>query len=531
ASHVPAETQQAKLLEIVGRNAESEYGRQHNFSSIKSIADFQAAVPVNKYEDLQPYISRVADGAQSVLTKEQPFMFATTSGTTGARKMIPVTRSYLKEFRKASVVSGFFQIKNHPALAEGVIFSVFSSAEEGRTKAGIPYGAISGRLYLEEPKLIKKYISPIPYEAFLIDDYESRYYTLLRCGLVLPVSVFYTLNPSTIMILVRRLKTYGPQLIKDIADGTITAPQPLPDHIREAVKPLLARDGARAAELQRLFDTGRFTPPNIWKQLAVISCWTKASASFYLSDLHDSFGSLPVTDITYGASEGRGTVALSENEQMLAIRSHFFEFIPENDPQHRPLTATELEQGESYSILFTTSAGLYRYDINDIVKVTAWHNRTPVLEFMHKKGNVSSFTGEKVTESQVTESVSRAAARLNLKIRFFTVVPEFRPEPHYQLWFELIELIDDAASADQLGRLFDEELCAANSEYETKRQSRRLTEVVSQSLPAGSYESLRKTLVASGVPDAQVKVSHLNPKDEIKQLLREQTLIATRERS
>ena len=127
---------------------------------------------------------------------------------------------------------------------------------------------------------------------------------------------------------------------------------------------------------------------------------------------------MPVCDITYGASEGRGTVSISPTEQIVALRSHFFEFIPESDfgSSKTPLLADQLTVGENYYILFTTSAGLYRYNINDIVKVVGWHNQTPLIEFQHKGGNISSFTGEKLTESHVTDSAVAASALTGIKI-------------------------------------------------------------------------------------------------------------------
>jgi hypothetical protein len=230
---------------------------------------------------------------------------------------------------------------------------------------------------------------------------------------------------------------------------------------------------------------------------------------------------LPVCDITYGASEGRGTVSIAPGKQLLALRSHFFEFVPENElgSGKRPLLAEELKLGESYYILFTTSGGLYRYNINDIVKVAGWHNRAPLLEFQHKGGNISSFTGEKLTESQVTNAVSAAIQVCRLKLRFFTVIPKFRPEPHYELWCEpFAEESTKLFTADLVENLrqeFDRQLRLMNIEYESKRDSNRLAETTVEILDVGAYEDLRKHLVAAGVPDAQVKVSHLNPKEEI----------------
>jgi len=518
----PRAAQLSLLLDILKRNADTEYGLKHGFAAVKSIEDFQKAVPINDYDSLQPYIKAASEGRQNVLTAESPFMFATTSGTTGSCKLIPITRAYVKEFRRASIVSGFNLLKHYPSLAKGVSLSVFSPAEEDRTKAGIPCGAISGRLYLEEPKFIKKFVSPIPYEVFLIQDYESRYYTLLRLALILPITSIYTLNPSTIMILGRRLTTYASALIKDIEDGTLNPPQPLPEKIEKCVRNFLKPQPQRAAVLRSLLDKGEFLPYKVWSDLSLISCWTKAAAAFYLQDFPHYFGDLPVCDITYGASEGRGTVCLSPSEQMLSIRSHFFEFVLEEEmtnSQPRVYVADELEIGKSYFILFTTSGGLYRYNLNDIVKVVGIHNRTPLLEFMHKGGNISSFTGEKITESQVTNAVAQAARDSGFRVNFFTVVPEFRPEPHYQLWIELTKG-ESSVSADQGEQLaieVDTQLGLHNIEYATKRQSHRLAPLTVRLLRLGIYEDLRKQMVAGGVPDAQIKISHLQPKDSIKQ--------------
>ena len=524
--------QQEHLLRILAANSNCDYGRKHNFSSIQSIKEFQQAVPVNDYDDLHPYITRAAAGEQNVLTAEPPFMFATTSGTSGARKLIPVTRSYVKEFRRASVVSGFNLLKHYPGVAKGVALSVFSPAEDSRTEAGIPCGAISGRLYLEEPPLVKKYVSPIPYDVFVISDYESRYYTLLKCALALPITSIYTLNPSTIMIIARRLQTFGESLVKDVFDGTLSTPTALPHQIKESVSRFNRPDPAKARMLSALLEKGQLTPPRVWPGLSMISCWTKAAASFYLQDFPQFFGDTPICDITYGASEGRGTVCLSPTEQLLAIRSHFFEFIEEESidaANPRVYVADELETGRNYYILFTTAGGLYRYNINDIVKVVGWQNNAPLIEFLHKGGNISSFTGEKITESQVTKAVLSASRRLGVRTRFFTVVPQFRPEPHYELLIEceasnLSPAGDDAALDEnvlvlKLADVVDACLGEENIEYLAKRESKRLLKFDVRMLRQGTYEHIRKTLVALGTPDAQIKVSHLNPKADILSLI------------
>src|SRR5471030_2728699 len=79
-----AKAQSERLLHMVKTNADTTFGKNHHFHSINSVSDFQKAVPIQTYDQLSSYINQVADGATNVLTVETPFMFATTSGTTGS---------------------------------------------------------------------------------------------------------------------------------------------------------------------------------------------------------------------------------------------------------------------------------------------------------------------------------------------------------------------------------------------------------------------------------------------------------------
>jgi hypothetical protein len=528
----PREAQLRKLNQILTANAGSRFGKEHGFASIKTWKDFDSALQIRDYEQFRPYIDDLTSGQQNVLTAENPVMFATTSGTTDKPKFIPITPSYIKEFRQASVVSGYYLLKTFPGIASGTALAMTSPAEEGKTPCGIPYGSMSGSLFKNEPFLVKKFISPIPYEVYLIKDYESKYYTVLRAALSLPVAFFYTLNPSTIQLLCRKLGVYAEQLTKDVRDGTTTPPAALNNETMKALRSITKPDKERAQFLTRLLEQGKFTPEHVWPSLQVVSCWTKAAAAFYLSDFPHYFGNTPVCDITYGASEGRGTVFISPEKQMLAIGSHFFEFVPEEEIEsERPtiLLADELEVGKNYFILFTTSAGLYRYNINDVVKVTGFHNRTPLLDFQYKGGNISSFTGEKITELQVTQAMQKTLVEMGEKLRFFTVIPQFRPEPHYEIWLELDEEKPASLSADEsagtaelvaaIAKRFDQSLARENIEYETKRASARLAPVTFKLIARGTYEAFRKHLTAKGTPDAQIKISHLNPKSETRDFL------------
>ncbi|MCC7528512.1 MAG: GH3 auxin-responsive promoter family protein [Candidatus Melainabacteria bacterium] len=524
ACRAPREAQLKRLNSILAAAKDTKFGREHGFAAIKTYKDFQAAMPIADYETFRPYVDRMTAGEKGILTRQDPFMFATTSGTTGSQKFIPVTQEYVVEYRRASRVSCFHLYRCFPKMAEGCSLAIASPSVQGRTPAGIPFGAISGALYQTEPEAIRDVLVSVPYEVLTIPDYETRYYCILRAALANPVTSIYTVNPSTIAVMARRLQKHGETLARDLFDGTLTAPGTVPKSIVDKMSHLIRIDRQGARILEKLVEADSCVPQRVWPNLQNVSCWTKAAASFYLNDFNDLFGSVPICDVTYGASEGRGTVFLSQNQQVLAIRSHFFEFIPEaeiHSPEPPVLLADELIEGETYYILFTTSGGLYRYNINDVVKVTGFHNLAPLLEFQYKGGATFSFTGEKITELQVTESMKLALEEQSFQARFFTVIPEFRPMPHYSLWLEpgAAERTLDAALQNKLARSFDRQLAMANTEYADKRRSMRLEAASVRILKPGSYEMLRQNLVAKGIADSQIKLSHLNPQDETREFL------------
>ena len=70
----------------------------------------------------------------------------------------------------------------------------------------------------------------------------------------------------------------------------------------------------------------------------------------------------------------------------------------------------------------TTEDGLYRYDINDIVRVNGWVVATPTLAFVQKGKGVTNITGEKVTESQVLEAVTSVFAESGATPQFFIML-------------------------------------------------------------------------------------------------------------
>ncbi|MBP6911067.1 GH3 auxin-responsive promoter family protein [Patescibacteria group bacterium] len=65
--------------------------------NVHSVEEFQGAIPLQHYETLYPWIERSLRGEKDVLVRGKIDRFATSSGTTGKNKYIPVTKASLKK--------------------------------------------------------------------------------------------------------------------------------------------------------------------------------------------------------------------------------------------------------------------------------------------------------------------------------------------------------------------------------------------------------------------------------------------------
>src|SRR4029079_7693725 len=132
--------QERVLLAKIRRNAESAFGQDHHFNQIHSYADFARQMPILTYEVHAPYIERVKSGETSAMFggRQRVLMFALTSGSVGAPKFIPVTQTFLSEYRAGWNAFGIKALLDHPQAVLRKIVQVSSRMDESRTAGGVP---------------------------------------------------------------------------------------------------------------------------------------------------------------------------------------------------------------------------------------------------------------------------------------------------------------------------------------------------------------------------------------------------------
>ncbi len=487
-------TQTASLQRILALNAESQFSRERGLKPGLSIAEFRRRIPVGDFETIRPYVERMKTGDTQALLgpKNKLLMYTLSSGTTAEAKFIPVTNEFLKDYKRGWQIWGIRAFSAHPKVFVSDIVQLISDYDRFRTPSNIPCGNISGLVGAMQSPLVKLMYA-IPQIVSKIGDAEAKAYVTLRCAIANEhIGLVTTANPSTLIHLAKLADRVKEELIRDIADGTISRRYPLPADVAAALIRRTKRNRRRAKALDAIVEaTGTLRPTDFWPNLALAAVWTGGSAGAYLQTMRKHFGDVPIRDHGLSASEGRMTIPLEDEraDGVLDVDSHFFEFIPEDEgesPDPTVLSAHELEPGRNYFILLTTVSGLYRYNIRDVVRCTGFQGTTPTLEFLHKGAHIANLTGEKITESQVVSAVRHGVHRFQTDFSHFSLSPMWGEPPNYRLHVEEPELAA-IRQPQALIEFIDATLQSLNCEYEEKRKTGRLAAMEWGPLTPGTW--------------------------------------------
>lgn len=84
----PMRSQEEFVIRLIRENAKTAYGMEKGFSGITSLQAFRERIPLTSYEDYAPYIKRIAEGEQNVLTAYMTEHFSLLSGY----KKLPISK-------------------------------------------------------------------------------------------------------------------------------------------------------------------------------------------------------------------------------------------------------------------------------------------------------------------------------------------------------------------------------------------------------------------------------------------------------
>ncbi|HYI02806.1 MAG TPA: GH3 auxin-responsive promoter family protein [Hyalangium sp.] len=435
--------------ECLGRVLRAVAGSQQarripGFERLVKPGEFQDAVPLSTPDSVTADVERLAAGEPRVLTGAPVVRFEPSGGSSGASKRVPVTRALLGEFHQALAPMLFELLHRRPAVRAGPSYWSISpiGRKQGRTPGGIPVGSVEDSAYF--PRFLQPLLArvfAVPGAVARLPDVEScRYVTLwflVACEELALISVW---NPSFLTLLMDALEVHGERLAEDLERGTCRPPGRESD---EEVRAVLSRlrfapQPERARVLRQALKEG-LSGKVLWPRLALLSMWTDAQAAHAVGPALRRFEGVELQGKGLLATEGVVTLPLFDAPApVLAVRSHFYEFADPERPEARPRLAHELERGREYVVLLSTSGGLLRYRLGDLMRVEGFVGATPCLRFMGRADAVSDLVGEKLAATRVTAVLDATLPPLfgGARPRFAMLAPEWEAPPAYHLFLE-----------------------------------------------------------------------------------------------
>lgn len=470
----PERVQRFLLRRYLRSNADTAFGRAHGFASIRTAEEYRERVPLLAGEELLAlWVDRITAGEARVLTRSPVRMLEPTSGSSAAAKLIPYTATLQREIRRA-VAPWIVDLYSHrPRLALGTAYWSITplALEEDRPAGPVRIGFEEDSEYLGGfwGRLVDATLAVPGSVRHLRDADAFRYATLKYLLRRRDLTVISVWHPSFLLLLLEALPRFWDDLVRDVGRTELATLSP-------------------------------DIPTRIWPKLGLISCWGDAHAALSLPELARAFPGVEIQPKGLIATEGFVTIPF-RGAWPLAVRSHFFEFLPEDGGS--PRFAWELEEGRVYSVVLTTGGGLYRYRLQDRVRVEGFLEKTPSLRFLGKEGHVSDLRGEKLHESFVAGVLARVFESGGITARFSMLAPD--GEIGYVLFLET----DTEPPADLAERL--DAALLANPHYRLCQALGQLAAVRIRRLAPGAYTRYLHRCQQRGQRWGDVKPLALSP--------------------
>lgn len=433
----PVDSQRRQLLALVKAAERSRFGRDHGFASVGDVADYQARVPLRRYEQ---FWDEYWKNDYPVLTDGTwpgtiPF-FAVTSGTTsGVTKNIPCSRAMTRSNRKSALDILVHHAFNRPRsrILAGRSFMLGGSVRLREVAPGILSGDLSGIAGRDVPAWARfRYFPPKELEA--IDDWAEKIERLAPASLSADIrSISGT--PSWLLLFFDRLRQ---------AAGS---------------------DDPRLAAL--------------YPQLELLIHGGVGFAPYRARFARLLEGSHAETREVYPASEGFIALADLGPDDGLRLQVDtglFYEFVPlgQLDAADPPrLWLADVELGRDYALAVSTCAGLWSYLIGDTVRFVSLD--PPRIVVTGRTSYALSAFGEHLIGEEIEDAVNAAADAIGRDVTDFAVgalVPGAEADRAAGGHLYIVEFDGAAPGADELARFeasLDARLKVLNEDYAVHR--------------------------------------------------------------
>ncbi|XP_009339499.2 probable indole-3-acetic acid-amido synthetase GH3.1 [Pyrus x bretschneideri] len=530
--------QERVLSEILARNAQTEYLKRFKLGGATDRKTFKSKLPVITYEDLQPEIQRIANGDRSPILSAHPISeFLTSSGTSaGERKLMPTIQEELD--RRQLLYSLLMPVMNLcvPGLDKGKGLYFLFVKSETKTPGGLLARPVLTSYYKSEHFKTRPYdpynVYTSPNDAILCPDSFQSMYAQMLCGLLEREKVLRlgAVFASGLLRAIRFLQLNWQQLAEDIRTGTLSSKITDSD-LKSCIGRILKHDPELADFMSKQCGNENWDGilTRIWPNTKYLDVIVTGAMAQYIPTLDYYSGGLPMACTMYASSECYFGLNLnpmckpSEVSYTIMPNMAYFEFLPYEpnsvsgggESGTRLVDLVDVEVGREYELVITTYAGLHRYRVGDILRVTGFHNSAPQFHFVRRKNVLLSIDSDKTDEAELQLAVDNASKRLqkfSASVVEYTSYADTTTIPgHYVIYWEL--LVKDSANSE--GESFDstmDQCClemeeSLNSVYRQGRVAdNSIGPLEIRVVKSGTFEELMDYAISRGASINQYKV-------------------------
>ena len=365
------------LKPILASNASCEIGRKYHFGEIKSVMEFQDALPLTDYSFYRPLVdimTRVCD--TGIITKHKINAYSVVHGGIGEQCYIPLSDEFI----------GFLRSNYLAAInsAEGSTYSIFTARagsseinNDGSRFENLNYSWIrelhNSDIFNSHRRALK--FGTITSPDFLVysEEKADRTYAELLFALadrdVAQITAPFTEN---VLAAMECLRDNWKQLVQDLFIGTVSEASGLSKETRDALSAQLTGDPERAMEIAQICREGfENIAMRIWPNLKMVLASGTGRYAFSAKQMKYYTGSVPVNNGFITTSEGVIAKSSGSDTDIYTLLDGvtFMEFLPDKNPANRCVVSDGLEEGRIYEVVITNRAGLYRYRTGVTVEV------------------------------------------------------------------------------------------------------------------------------------------------------------------
>lgn len=513
----PMKANEKLLMEILQKNKDTEYGKKYDFANIHSVEEYRRKVPVSVYDDYAGYILRMSEkGEENLITSGKVVHYNKSSGTVGNPKRIPLTEEAFSVFQKYNgpYRAGLIAKELGEEWINGRNMSIAeSTAEQHFTKSGVTYGALSVKMIAEfRPYLEMAYTSPD--EASFPEAETNTRYLHARFGLMDRELTNIAANFLGYLLEVLRYMEQNWQLlVEDIEQGTIHPEIRMSDAVRVSLMKKIRPMPERAKELREIFEQGFGEPivPKLWPHAQFLTGVGSGGFKVYAEKIREKYMGETIARYFTGINASEGMISVPfelDNEKSVPVPdSIFYEFLPVDaeDDFSKIVTMDQVEAGKEYEIIITNLSGFYRYRMRDAVRITGWHKKLPVMEFLSRIDQTVSVMGEKTTEVALRAAAEQTAEQLGFEMIDFSVYPDVNNVPPRYVYFMEIDKLQEGLKAKEIRFVLEKNLAKANPSMGDKVSTGICAPTKLNILEPETYSLYRDLMVMKGAVATQIK--------------------------